>query len=93
VRSPELGRLAELLAGPDVTVSLGGDSAAEITGLTTEQVGETAAQNRIVLHELTPQRASLEEAFMELTREDVEFHADASLLGSESAAEPEEVAP
>jgi ABC-2 type transport system ATP-binding protein len=38
-----------------------------------ERVGELAAAHQIVLHELTPVQASLEEAFMELTREDVEF--------------------
>ena len=43
------------------------------TGLTAEQIGELAAAHGIVLHELTPQQASLEEAFMELTRDDVEF--------------------
>ena len=37
--------------------------------------GETAAANGIVLHELTAVQASLEEAFMELTREDVEIKA------------------
>ena len=49
-------------------------------GLTARQVGELAAAKQIVLHELTPQQASLEEAFMTLTRDDVEF----------KAAEPEE---
>ena len=48
--------------------------------MTAEQVGEVAAANGIVLHELTPQQASLEEAFMELTQEDVEFHAAAPEL-------------
>ena len=47
----------------------------EISGLTAEQIGETAAAHGIVLHELTPQQASLEEAFMDLTREEVEFKA------------------
>ena len=52
-----------------------GDGALEVAGLTAEQIGEAAAANGIVLHELTPQQASLEEAFMELTRDDVEFRA------------------
>jgi ABC-2 type transport system ATP-binding protein len=39
------------------------------------QVGEIAAANQFVLHELSPQRASLEEAFIELTRESVEYQA------------------
>jgi ABC-2 type transport system ATP-binding protein len=48
-------------------------NALEVKGLTAQAVGEIAAENRIVLHELVPVQASLEEAFMELTREDVEF--------------------
>jgi ABC-2 type transport system ATP-binding protein len=39
-------------------------------------VGDAAAATGIVLHELTPQQASLEEAFMNLTRDDVEFAAE-----------------
>jgi ABC-2 type transport system ATP-binding protein len=44
-----------------------------VTGSTAPQIGELAAEHGFVLHELTPQRASLEEAFMELTRESGEF--------------------
>jgi ABC-2 type transport system ATP-binding protein len=58
-----------------VTVQIAGEGALDIDGLTAEEVGELAAANAIVLHELTPQQASLEEAFMELTQGDVEFHA------------------
>jgi ABC-2 type transport system ATP-binding protein len=39
-----------------------------------DAIGELAAANGIALHELTPVRASLEEAFMELTQESVEYH-------------------
>ena len=44
-------------------------------GLTAAQIGEVAAAHQIPLHELTPQQASLEEAFMDITREEVEFKA------------------
>jgi ABC-2 type transport system ATP-binding protein len=47
----------------------------EITGMDSDAVGTLAAANGIVLFELTPIRASLEEAFMELTRDSVEYHA------------------
>jgi ABC-2 type transport system ATP-binding protein len=77
VRSPQVSTLAELVSGPDVTVDPVEDSTVEIHGLDSEQVGRLAAEHRIVLYELTPQRASLEEAFMELTRDAVEFHTDA----------------
>ena len=44
-----------------------------VTNSTAPQIGELAAERGLVLHELTPQRASLEEAYMELTRESGEF--------------------
>jgi ABC-2 type transport system ATP-binding protein len=78
VRSPQARELVELVSGPDVTVDAVGDSTIDIHGLDSEQVGTLAAEHRIVLYELSPQTASLEEAFMELTRDSVEFHtADA----------------
>jgi ABC-2 type transport system ATP-binding protein len=51
----------------------------EITGLTARQIGEAAAAEGLVLHELTPIEASLEEAFMDLTRDTVEFRAEMTL--------------
>ncbi|MHB1289332.1 MAG: ABC transporter ATP-binding protein, partial [Georgenia sp.] len=45
-------------------------------GVTAEQVGQTAAAHGIVLHELTPQRASLEEAYMSLTQDAVEYRSE-----------------
>jgi ABC-2 type transport system ATP-binding protein len=84
VRSPEADRLAELIAGPDVEVTSIGPSVFEVAGLDSEQVGTTAAEHGIVLYELSPQTASLEEAFMELTRDSVEFHGETT----EPAASP-----
>ena len=75
VRAPEAIRLRELLLGPGVSVVSPEASMLEITGITPQVVGETAAANNIVLHELAPLQASLEEAFMELTRDDVEYKA------------------
>jgi ABC-2 type transport system ATP-binding protein len=83
VRSPDAARLAELLRTPDVEVRALDGSVLEVTGLSSEQVGESAAAHGIVLYELTPQEASLEEAFMELTRDEVEYHADAELIATE----------
>ena len=80
VRTPQAAELEAQLAGPDVTVKPLERELLEVRGLTARQVGELAAAKQIVLHELTPQQASLEEAFMTLTRDDVEF----------KAAEPEE---
>lgn len=63
------------------------DGALLVPGMTTEQVGELAAQHNAVLHELVEQRGSLEEAFMQLTSEDVEYHAH-NMPGANSAAVP-----
>jgi ABC-2 type transport system ATP-binding protein len=76
VRSPELERLREALLGPDVTFAAAERGALEVHGLTAEQVGEAAASAGIALHELTPQQASLEEAFMNLTSDELEFAAE-----------------
>ena len=75
VRSPQASELREAIAGPDVTVEPLGDGVLEVRGLTSDQIGEAAAANGLVLHELIPERASLEEAFMDVTRDSVEFNA------------------
>jgi ABC-2 type transport system ATP-binding protein len=77
VRSPDATRLVDVLAQPDVSVERADDGSLEVTGLTAEQVGELAAAHAIVLHELTPVRASLEEAFMDVTRDELEYAAAA----------------
>jgi ABC-2 type transport system ATP-binding protein len=82
VRSPQADALAALVAGPDVTVTSLSPGLIEILGLSSEQVGEEAAANGIVLHELTPQQATLEEAFMELTADAVEYQAAAPALAA-----------
>jgi ABC-2 type transport system ATP-binding protein len=76
VRSPQAARLAELVGAEGVSVRSVEPSLIEIGGLDAEQIGLTAAANQIVLFELTPREASLEEAFMELTGDAVEFQAD-----------------
>jgi ABC-2 type transport system ATP-binding protein len=73
VRSPQASELETLLVDAHATVTALAPGLLEVRGLTAEQIGEAAAANRVVLHELAPQQASLEEAFMTLTREDVEF--------------------
>ena len=74
VRSPQATTLAEALVrkGASVSAMAGG---LQVTGLTAVQIGETAHDEGAVLHELSPQQASLEEAFMDVTRDAVEFTA------------------
>jgi ABC-2 type transport system ATP-binding protein len=66
VRSPDAARLATLLEGVDVRTI--GDGRLSVSA-PPERVGEVAAANGIVLHELTAERATLEEIFLELTGE------------------------
>jgi ABC-2 type transport system ATP-binding protein len=73
VRTPQAEELRGHVLQPDVTVVAIEPDVLEVHGLTAKQIGETAARHSIVLHELTPQQVSLEEAFMDLTRDDVEF--------------------
>jgi ABC-2 type transport system ATP-binding protein len=75
VRTDEAEKLRTLLAGPDVSVASSERGALEVSGLTSERIGRIAADNAIALSELTPQMASLEEAFMELTRDAVEYQS------------------
>jgi ABC-2 type transport system ATP-binding protein len=76
VRSPQATMLRDLVLGDGIAVRSDEAGVLEITGTTTESVGTIAAANGIVLHELALVQASLEEAFMELTRDDVEFRSD-----------------
>jgi ABC-2 type transport system ATP-binding protein len=78
VRSPQADELRAQIVGADITVVALEPGLIEVHGLTAQQIGEAAAQHGIVLHELTPQQASLEEAFMDLTRDDVEFKTAAA---------------
>ena len=75
VRSPDAQRLRAALGGPDVTVSSDQPDLLEVTGLSAASIGDAARDLGIALHELTPQLASLEEAFMAMTKDDVEYHA------------------
>jgi ABC-2 type transport system ATP-binding protein len=86
VRSPQADDLASLLAATGVTIVAVEPGVLEVTGLTAPQIGEAAAGRGIVLHELMPQQVSLEEAFMDLTRDDVEFRAGTPELPTEAAA-------
>lgn len=74
VRTPEAARLRDLLAGPDVTVASSQAGELEVTGLLAETIGEIAYNGRIMIHQLTTVQASLEEAFMDLTNDAVEYH-------------------
>ncbi len=85
VRSPQAGRLAELLAGPDVTVVNPEDGTLLVSGLVSDQIGQIASDNDVTLFELASQQASLEEAFMELTGNSVEYRAPGAIAERSAA--------
>ncbi|HEY5018097.1 MAG TPA: ATP-binding cassette domain-containing protein [Streptosporangiaceae bacterium] len=91
VRSPQAAVLRDALTGPEVSVTTTGADVLEIDGLDSETVGRIASEHGVMLFELVPHTASLEEAFMELTRDDVEFRASvtneaAGLVGAGRSA-------
>ena len=75
VVSPDAAALGALVEQAGGTAHADGGDALTVTGLECRDVGELAARAGLTLHELSPQVASLEEAFMEMTRDSAEFHA------------------
>jgi ABC-2 type transport system ATP-binding protein len=78
VRTPEPNRLAAVLAGLGAYTTTG-DGMLEVVGVEASVIGDAALAAGAAIHELTPVRASLEEAFMELTRDCVEYAAATAL--------------
>ena len=75
VRAPQIDELARLVESRGGTITPERDGALAVHGMECAAIGELAAASGIALHELSPQQASLEEAFMELTQESVEYRA------------------
>ena len=78
VRSPQLPQLADALDNAGGRCEKLEDGALQVYGLTPEQVGEIAAAQRLVLHELTAEQVSLEDAFMSITKDSVEYQQSGS---------------
>jgi ABC-2 type transport system ATP-binding protein len=78
VGTPQAAELAAVLSAAGASVEAEGSAGAErltVTGLPADRIGALALDNRIVLRELTTRTASLEDAFMELTADSVEYPA------------------
>ena len=73
VRSPQLGTLVDVARAQGMQVATN-ETAAEFHGVASETIGELAAANGVVLHELSTQTGSLEDAFLEVTASSVEYH-------------------
>ena len=77
VRTPSPDQLLLAVAAKGGTGTVDGDGALLVRGMAAEMVGDIAFEQGIRLHELTMLRASLEEAYMEVTASSVEYHAEA----------------
>ncbi|WRZ88625.1 ATP-binding cassette domain-containing protein [Streptomyces sp. NBC_01007] len=87
VATDQAARLREVLAGPGVEITgTAGSEELQVTGLTPRAIGLKAAEHGIPLFELSSRTVSLEEAFMDLTRDAVEYHASATVETSGRAA-------
>jgi ABC-2 type transport system ATP-binding protein len=81
VRTPQMDEMLVALRGAGLQPTVN-DGHIELLGTTTEAVGDLAAANGLTLHELFTERSSLEQAFMEMTRDSVEYHATDATVGS-----------
>jgi ABC-2 type transport system ATP-binding protein len=88
VRTPQGEQLRELVATSASSVDAVEPGVLEIHGMTSDALGVVAASAGIVLYELTPLKASLEDAFMRLTGDSVEYHAGTLRLPGEPDLEP-----
>ncbi|WP_190199928.1 ABC transporter ATP-binding protein [Streptomyces djakartensis] len=75
VATTEPERLRSLLSGPGVTITSSAAEELVVLGVDARGIGAIAAQHGIPLYELTPQTVSLEEAFMDITSDAVEYHS------------------
>jgi ABC-2 type transport system ATP-binding protein len=98
VRSPQAEQLRELVTAGGGTLTPLADGGWDVRGLSAEAIGDAAALRGVTLHELTTVKASLEEAFMELTAGAVEYQAHSAgpdgapaVPGPTTARTPQEV--
>ncbi|MCU1494101.1 MAG: export transporter ATP-binding protein [Acidimicrobiaceae bacterium] len=84
VRSPEVAKLRVALDQEGAATVLEDDGSLTVRGVDEIAIGELAGRLPVVLHELSPQSASLEEAFMELTEDSIEYHGTSTTSTSES---------
>jgi len=75
VRSPDERRLRDVLLADGVGIASTEPGQLQVTGMSSDEIGYRAADAGLTLLELSPVQASLEEAFMALTRDAVEYRA------------------
>ena len=86
VRTGESHQLSALLAGNGVTVDQSEPETLTVTGLESRRIAKLALDNGVLIYELTPQVSSLEDAYFDLTKDEVEYHSH--LTGGPAAAVP-----
>jgi len=91
VRSPRAAELAGLMTARGAAVSREDDGALAVTGLDAPAIGDLAAEKGIAVHALIPRTASLEDAYLDLTGESVDFRAASPSPGPEVPEHPEGV--
>jgi ABC-2 type transport system ATP-binding protein len=82
VRSPHATDLRDLLVGHGATVTSAESGALQVSGLDAGTIADLATERGLAVHELTPQRASLEQAYMELTRDAVQYRDQERVMAS-----------
>jgi ABC-2 type transport system ATP-binding protein len=78
VRSPKKAELAELIAANGGSSTPGSDGSLAVSGMLAATIGDLAEVHRIAIHELAPQEASLEDVYMKLTHDSVQYRSGAS---------------
>jgi ABC-2 type transport system ATP-binding protein len=92
VRSPRVDEIARRLGQPDITVTSVDATTIEVRGARAEVIGDVAAALGVPLHELTLVQGSLEDAYLSLTRDEVEYRTGAGAAAGAASAVTEEVA-
>ena len=93
MRTPQARELLTLAATAGATVRDDGDGQLIVTGLDPARLGDLAFENRIRLHELAPVAGSLEDAFMELTADSVEYRGAENEQGEPGHTQPGQAQP
>ncbi len=75
VRSPRSEELAGVLTAAGAAVTTGQDGALTVTQMEAPAIADLAAAHSIAVHELTPRHASLEDAYLDITKDSTDYHA------------------
>ncbi len=86
VRTPDVAGLSRLLTGDGVTMNSEEPGTLEVSGLDPNQIARIALDNRVLVSEMTPLVASLEEAYFDLTKDEVEYRSQVTTAAGSYAA-------